>query len=263
MDVAGVVAAVGEGVGAFAEGDAVFGMAGGVGGHPGALAEYMAADTRLLARKPKNLTMREAAAVPLAFITAWEGLVDRANLGRGQRVLVLGGAGGVGQMALQIAKARAAETFATGSLAAEPAVEKLGARFVDRTMPPAELVSRCTGGQGFDIVFDTAGGASLDAALLHGAPLRPCRQRPRLGSASSGAAILPGCQLFRHLHPIASAHRRRPRVSRGNPHASGRSGRGRTVGSELGPAPLHASNGEPRVSSGRRRHRPGQIDHRH
>ncbi len=165
MDVAGVVAAVGEGVGAFVEGDAVFGMAGGVGGHPGALAEYMAADTRLLARKPKNLTMREAAALPLAFITAWEGLVDRADLGRGQRLLVQGGAGGVGQMALQIAKARGAETFATGSLAAEPAVEKLGARFVDRAITPAELVSQCTGGQGFDIVFDTAGGASLDAAF--------------------------------------------------------------------------------------------------
>ncbi len=165
MDVAGVVAAVGEGVSAFVEGDAVFGMAGGVGGRPGALAEYMAADARLLARRPKTLTMREAAALPLAFITAWEGLVDRAALRPGQTVLVQGGAGGVGQVALQIAKAHGAVTFATGSPAAEPTVEKLGAHFVDRAIAPTELVSQCTGGQGFDIVFDTAGGASLDAAF--------------------------------------------------------------------------------------------------
>jgi NADPH:quinone reductase-like Zn-dependent oxidoreductase len=166
IDVAGVVARCGEGVTGFREGDAVFGMAGGVGDVPGSLAEYMAADARLIARKPVNLSMREAAASPLIFITAWEGLVDRAAVQAGQHVLVLGGAGGVGQMALQIARAHGAVLAATGSPAARDAIEALGAQFVDKAEPPAEIVARLTGGRGFDIVFDTAGGASLDAAFL-------------------------------------------------------------------------------------------------
>jgi len=160
------VARCGEAVTEFREGDAVFGMAGGVGGVPGSLAEYMAADARLLARKPANLSMREAAALPLVFITAWEGLIDRAAVQAGQRVLVQGGAGGVGQMALQIARARGAVLAATGSTPARDAIEALGAEFADRAEPPAEIVARLTGGRGFDIVFDTAGGTSLDAAFL-------------------------------------------------------------------------------------------------
>ncbi|HEY0778345.1 MAG TPA: zinc-dependent alcohol dehydrogenase family protein [Gemmatirosa sp.] len=165
IDLAGVVAGCGDGVRHFREGDAVFGMAGGVGGTPGSLAEYMTADARLLAHTPANLTMREAAALPLVFITAWEGLVDRAVVRSGQRVLVQGGAGGVGQMALQIARARGAITFATGSPSARTAIERLGAQYVDRAEPAADIVARLTGGQGFDVVFDTAGGASLDAAF--------------------------------------------------------------------------------------------------
>jgi NADPH:quinone reductase len=165
MDMAGVVIAVGEDVTRFREGDAVYGMAGGVGGHPGSLAEYMAADASLLARKPANLSMREAAALPLVFITAWEGLVDRAGVRAGQRVLVQGGAGGVGQMVLQIARAWGATLSATGSPPARPAIERLGAQYVDRAEPAADVVARLTGGQGFDIVFDTAGGASLDASF--------------------------------------------------------------------------------------------------
>ena len=166
IDVAGVVVAAGQDVRAFRVGDAVFGMAGGVGGHAGSLAEYMTADARLLARKPSTLTMRGAAALPLVFITAWEGLVDRAGLGEGQRLLVLGGAGGVGQMALQIAAARGATTSATGSPAARAPIERLRARFIDKTDTPADIVARETGGRGFDVVFDTAGGASLDAAFV-------------------------------------------------------------------------------------------------
>ena len=166
IDMAGVVARCGEAVTEFREGDAVFGMASGVGGVPGSLAEYIAADARLLARNPANLSMREAAALPLVFITAWEGLVDRAAVQAGQRVLVQGGAGGVGQMALQIARARGVVLAATGSPPARDAIEALGAEFADRAEPPAEIVAQLTGGRGFDIVFDTAGGAALDAAFL-------------------------------------------------------------------------------------------------
>jgi NADPH:quinone reductase len=165
IDMSGVVVATGEDVSRFREGDAVYGMAGGVGGYPGSLAEYMVADASLLARKPANLTMREAAALPLVFITAWEGLVDRAAVRAGQHVLVQGGAGGVGQMVLQIAKARGATTSAVGSPQARTAILRLGAQFVDRATPVEEIVASLTGGQGFDIVFDTVGGASLDAAF--------------------------------------------------------------------------------------------------
>jgi NADPH2:quinone reductase len=165
MDVAGVVVALGEGVTEFRIGDAVFGMAGGVGGHAGSLAEYMTTDARLLAPKPINLTMREAAVLPLVLITAWEGLVDRAGVHAGQQVLVQGGAGGVGQMALQIARARGATTYGAGSPAARDAIERLGAVFVDKAQTPSDVVARLTDGRGFDIVFDTAGGQSLDAAF--------------------------------------------------------------------------------------------------
>ena len=122
-------------------------------------------DADLLALKPANFTMREAAAVPLVFITAWEGLVDRAAVQAGQIVLVLGGAGGVGQMAIQIATAKGAQVFATGSLPSRETIERLGAVFVDRAEPMAGVVARLTAGRGFDVVYDTVGGPVLDSAF--------------------------------------------------------------------------------------------------
>ena len=115
MDLAGVVESVGPDVISFKAGDEVYGMTGGVGGLQGTLAEFAAVDADLLAVKPRNLRMREAAALPLIFITAWEGLVDRANVRTGQKVLIQGGVGGVGHIAVQIAHARGAEVFATVS----------------------------------------------------------------------------------------------------------------------------------------------------
>jgi len=165
LDLAGSIEMLGDGVTRFKPGDEVYGMTGGVGGHQGSLAEYAAVDADLLALKPADLSMREAAAVPLVFITAWEGLVDRAAVQTGQTVLVGGGAGGVGQMAVQIAKAFGAEVFATGSATSRDAIERLGARFVDRSEPVADIVTRLTGGRGFDVVYDTGGGAALDAAF--------------------------------------------------------------------------------------------------
>src|SRR5262245_16893999 len=106
IDMAGVVQAVGNDVHDFRVGDEVFGMTGGVGDVQGSLAELAAVDARLLAAKPRSLTMRQAAAIPLGFITAWEALVDHANVGPDQRVLVHGGAGGVGYLAVQLSLAR-------------------------------------------------------------------------------------------------------------------------------------------------------------
>lgn len=166
LDLAGVVEAVGPGVTAFRRGDEVYGMTGGVGGVQGSLADYAAVETDLLAPKPSNLTMREAAALPLVFITAWEGLVDRADLQSGQKVLVHGGAGGVGHVAIQIARALGAEVFATGSARSLAYISSLGATAIDRGEVAIEdYVAQYTGGQGFDVIYDTAGGATLDASF--------------------------------------------------------------------------------------------------
>ncbi|MGW5275019.1 zinc-dependent alcohol dehydrogenase family protein [Streptomyces sp. NPDC004044] len=166
LDLAGVVEEVGPGVHTFAPGDEVFGMTGGVGDVQGSLAEYAAVDARLLARKPAALTMREAAALPLAVITAWEGLVDRAGVHAGQKVLIHGGAGGIGQVAMQIARARGAEVFATGSPARLAVIERLGAHPIDYTTTAVEeYVAKHTGGEGFDVIFDTVGGSVLDASF--------------------------------------------------------------------------------------------------
>ena len=165
IDMAGTVEALGAGVTRFKPGDEVFGMTGGVGGNQGSLAEYAAVDADLLAHKPAHLSMREASTVPLVFITAWEGLVDRMAVRAGQAALVLGGAGGVGRMAIQIARAHGAEVSATGSPNNRTAIEQLGARFIDRSEPVAAFVARLTGGRGFDLAFDTVGGPVLDDAF--------------------------------------------------------------------------------------------------
>ena len=166
IDLAGTVEAVGEGVTTLRPGDEVYGMAGGVGGHQGSLAEYAAVDAALLARRPGNLSIQHAAALPLIFITAWEGLVDRAHVQSGQTVLVQGGAGGVGQMVIQLALAFGAEVFAVGAPEGRTAIERLGAVFIERSEPVGDYVARLTGGRGFDLVYDTAGGAALDASFL-------------------------------------------------------------------------------------------------
>jgi NADPH2:quinone reductase len=165
LDLAGVVEEAGPGVRGLAPGDEVYGLTGGVGGLPGSLAEYAAVDPALLARKPAALSMREAAALPLAVITAWEGLVDRAQVRRGQQVLVHGGAGGVGHVAVQLARARGAEVFATGSAGSLPVIESLGATAIDYATPVADYVARHTGGEGFDVIFDSVGGGTLDSSF--------------------------------------------------------------------------------------------------
>ncbi|WP_151637777.1 zinc-dependent alcohol dehydrogenase family protein [Noviherbaspirillum aerium] len=166
IDLAGVVREVGTGVSGFKPGDEVYGMTGGVGGVQGSLAEYAAVDARLLAIKPSNLSMREAAALPLVFITAWEGLVDRANVRAGQKVLIHGGAGGVGHVAIQIAKAFGAKVFATEGPGKQELVERLGATAINYSIESVETyVAKHTDGEGFDIVYDTVGGTTLDASF--------------------------------------------------------------------------------------------------
>lgn len=173
MDFAGTIEAIGEGVEGYAIGDEVYGCAGGLADLQGALAEYMVADANLIAHKPINISMREAAALPLVAITAYEGL-KRAGIAQGQKVLVHGGAGGVGHVALQLAKSFGADVYSTGG--AQPQlelIEKLGGTAVNyRTETVADYVAKHTDGAGFDIVFDSVGGANLansfEAAALNG-----------------------------------------------------------------------------------------------
>ncbi|MBH3406134.1 zinc-dependent alcohol dehydrogenase family protein [Pseudomonas glycinae] len=166
LDLAGVVEAVGEGVQNWAPGDEVYALATGIGGAQGSLAEFAVVDARLLARKPSNLSQREAASLPLILITAWEGLVDRARVSAGHKVLIHGGAGGVGHVAVQLARAFGAEVFATGSAGQRSIIEGYGATFIDyRERSVEDYVAEFTAGEGFDIVYDTVGGETLDASF--------------------------------------------------------------------------------------------------
>lgn len=172
MDFAGVVDAVGEGVTGFAVGDEVYGCAGGLAELQGALAEFMLADAKLIAHKPKSISMREAAAMPLVGITAYEGL-KRAGIEAGQKVLVQGGAGGVGHLALQLAKHFGADVYGTGTGDKQMDVIKgFGATPIDFAAEKiADYVATYTDGAGFDAIFDTVGGAnmtnSFEAAALN------------------------------------------------------------------------------------------------
>lgn len=172
MDFAGTVEEVGEGVTGYAIGDEVYGCAGGLSDIPGALAEYMLADANLVAHKPKNISMREAAALPLVGITAYEGLV-RAGVKEGQKVLVHGGSGGVGHVALQIAQHFGADVYSTGGGDTQlELIEKLGATGINyKTETVASYVERHTAGKGFDVVYDSIGADNLinsfEAAALN------------------------------------------------------------------------------------------------
>ncbi|HEX9173330.1 MAG TPA: zinc-dependent alcohol dehydrogenase family protein [Telluria sp.] len=179
IDMAGVIEAVGPDVAGFRPGDEVYGMTGGIAGVQGSLAQYAAVDADLLAHKPRNMSMREAAALPLVFITAWEGLVDRAQVKAGARVLVHGGAGGVGHIAVQIARAFGADVYATGEASQRATIESYGATAIDhRAIAVDDYVARVTDGEGFDIVYDTVGGPVLDAsfraARLYGGHVVSC-----------------------------------------------------------------------------------------
>lgn len=173
MDFAGTIEAVGDGVTDYSVGDEVYGCAGGLADLPGTLAEYIVADSDLIAHKPKNLSMRDAAALPLVAITAYEGL-QRAGIKQGQKVLVHGGSGGVGHVAVQLAKHWGAKVHSTGGGEQQLAlIEKLGATPINyKTESVEDYVNKHTDGAGFDLVFDSVGGENLlksfEAAALNG-----------------------------------------------------------------------------------------------
>ncbi|MEB3311971.1 MAG: zinc-dependent alcohol dehydrogenase family protein [Snowella sp.] len=164
-DGAGIVEAVGSAVQNFSVGDRVYFCAGGLGQTgTGNYAEYAVVEEHCVAHKPESLSFAEAAAVPLVMITAWESLYDRGRLEAGQTVLIHAGAGGVGHVAIQLAKLRGAEVLTTvSSPDKERLVRQLGADYpiLYRQTDFVEAVLSQTHGKGVDLAFDTVGGKTF------------------------------------------------------------------------------------------------------
>ncbi|MBW4679475.1 MAG: zinc-dependent alcohol dehydrogenase family protein [Microcoleus vaginatus WJT46-NPBG5] len=163
-DGAGIVEAIGSAVSKFNTGDEVYFCNGGLGGPIGNYAEYAVIDERFAAKKPTLLSFAEAAAAPLVLLTAWEALYDRARLQAGQKVLIHAGAGGVGHVAIQLAKLQGAVVCTTvGDEEKAEFVRKLGAdlAILYKQTDFVQATLDWTKGEGADIVFDTVGGETF------------------------------------------------------------------------------------------------------
>ena len=158
-DIAGTIEEMGDGVENFKPGDAVYGIT--LASLSGGYAEYAVAKADAIALKPESINFEEAAAIPIGALTAWQAMFDLANLSSGQRILITGASGGVGSMAVQLAKAKGAIVIGTASGKNEQFVRDLGAdEFVDYTAQPFEEVVKDV-----DVVFDTVGGDTFERAI--------------------------------------------------------------------------------------------------
>ena len=156
-EIAGTIAGLGDGVAEFEIGDAVYGII-----PSGGFAEYAIAKAVDLAHKPANLDFIHAAAIPLGALTAWQAMFDLAKLSHGQRLLITNSSGGVGSLAVQLAKAKGAHVTAMGSVPNEDYVRSLGAdAFIDYKKQPFETIAH-----DMDVVFDTVGGDTFDRAFM-------------------------------------------------------------------------------------------------
>ena len=166
-DISGVVEELGSDVHEFSVGDEVY-YTPKIFGAAGSYAEQHVADVELVGRKPRNLTHLEAASLTLVGGTVWEALVQRAQLQVGETVLVHGGAGGVGTIAVQVAKAIGARVITTARARHHDFVRSLGAdEVIDVTAEDyVEAVARLTGGEGVNVVLDTIGGDTLTRSPL-------------------------------------------------------------------------------------------------
>jgi NADPH:quinone reductase-like Zn-dependent oxidoreductase len=237
-DVSGVVEAVGAAASRFKVGDAVF-------SRPdikrnGTYAEFVAIHEDEVAHKPKTISHAEAATLPLAGITAWEVLVTAAKLTGGQRVLIHAGSGGVGSLAIQLAKSRGAYVIATTSDRNVALVKSLGAdEAVDYRAQPFEQAVK-----GVDVVFDTVGGKVQEASwsvLKPGGILvsivgRPSEERAKAcGARSAFVFIQPNAKILAQLAELVDAGTMRPIVGaefalKDTAKAHALSQSGRTVG---------------------------------
>ncbi len=174
-DGAGTVEKIGSAVTRFKEGDTVFFFNGGIGDEPGCYAEYTTVHEEYCAATPPSLGLQDAAGLPLVLITAWEALFERINLKAGQTILIHGGTGGVGHIALQLAKHIGAKVAVTVS---DDKKEGLAQGLeADKIVRYKEMdfvvdVEEWSGGNGVDVVFDTIGGdvfkRSMDVTRIGG-----------------------------------------------------------------------------------------------
>lgn len=223
-DVSGVVAAVGEDVAGLQVGDEAFGYVSLA--RCGGFAEAVLALPAELARKPENVTHAEAAAVPVAALTSWQALFDTAGLVEGQSVLVHAAAGGVGSLAVQLAKVRGARVVGTASAANEAFVRELGVdQFVDYRSTRFEDVV-----EPVDVVFDTIGGDTQERSfgvLRRGGYLVSIVHPPsedlaaRLGVSAAFIAVQPDGAQLTELARQMEAGRLRASVARSYPLAEG------------------------------------------
>jgi len=216
-DVAGVVEAVGSGVGQFKAGDAVYARTDLY--RLGGWAEYALVSASEVAAKPASLDFQQAASLPHAALTAWRGLVDSAALSAGQRALILGASGGVGVAAVQLAKARGAWVAGVTSTTNVPLVRELGAdEAIDYTTQAFEqLVS------GVDVVLDAVGGETQERAwktLKPGGILVSLIQPPSPDAAAAhgargamGGGNPPAGPVLSEVGKLADAGKLRPVIS--------------------------------------------------
>jgi NADPH:quinone reductase-like Zn-dependent oxidoreductase len=219
-DLAGEVEAVGFGVTWLSPGERVFGMPR-FPREAGCYAEYVVSPSRHLARIPDGLEDVDAAAMPLAGLTAWQALVETAGVGAGSRVLVLGAAGGVGHLAVQVAKARRAWVAGTASAGKHGFLAELGAdEAIDYT---SEAVA--DGVQDVDVVFDAVGGdagvgavpALRDGGVLvtvSGSAVAGLREAAAGRVRVEGILVEPDRAGMEALASLAADGKLRPRVAR-------------------------------------------------
>jgi NADPH:quinone reductase-like Zn-dependent oxidoreductase len=227
----GVVAAVGPGVEQVRVGEAVYAL--GDFGRDGAAADYTVADAGLLAPKPRTLDHLQSAAIPLAGLSAWQGLFEHGRLAAGQRVLIHGAAGGVGAFAVQLAHWRGAHVVGTASTANLETVRALGAdQVLDHTTTRFEDAAGPV-----DVVFDTAGGDRLErspAVLRPGGRLVSIAEEPppdaAAGITASYFVVAPNRRQLVELAEAADSGNLRPVIGQVFPLGDARQAFERSLG---------------------------------
>lgn len=228
-DAAGVVDELGEGSGRFRKGDRVYCLARKPVAQWGAYAEYLAVDEAAAALMPVNLLFEEAAAVPLAALTAWQALFTKAGLAAGQTVLVHGASGGVGHFAVQLAANAGARVAGTAGTANQEFVASLGAELaVDHTRDGIAESVRRRFAEGVDVVLDAVGGDDSDLLLdalrpggilvsITGPRLEaPARSR---GFRFESFLVEPSAEQLRRIALLAERKRLKPHLSKIRPLA--------------------------------------------
>jgi NADPH:quinone reductase-like Zn-dependent oxidoreductase len=219
-DVAGVVEATGYGVTRFAPGDRVFGMPR-FPREAGAYAEFVTSPSRQLARIPEGLGDVDAGAIPLAGLTAWQALVETADVEPGQRVLVLGAAGGVGHLAVQIAKARGAHVIGTArpekhaflsALGVDEAIDYTSEAVEDR-VADVDVVLDLVGDEGTAAAIGTLRDDGLFIVVPSAAGLEPLLERAAGRVRVTGILVEPDRTGMEALAGLVAAGELRPHVS--------------------------------------------------